>query len=187
MATFYYRQALNDKQYRLLTLLHGAGDERIRCNLSTHAEGVDIPYEALSWTWGEEAATEHIEIEGASDRPETFNMKPNLYDALKRLRYPAQPRILWVDAICINQGNPTERDLQVKLMYSIYSRANNVCVWLGNHWDDSDRAFAFINESICDFGKYEDIIEDPLTADDWKALAALIDRPWFSRRWVRNT
>jgi len=36
-----------------------------------------------------------------------------------------------IDAICINQGNVAERNQQVKLMKSVYSRAKQVQVWIG--------------------------------------------------------
>ena len=38
---------------------------------------------------------------------------------------------LWVDAVCINQTNISERTTQVRMMRTIYSRAACVLVWLG--------------------------------------------------------
>lgn len=38
---------------------------------------------------------------------------------------------LWVDAICINQGNMAERSHQVQMMWPIYKSAETVLVWLG--------------------------------------------------------
>lgn len=45
--------------------------------------------------------------------------------------------MLWVDAICIDQGNIAEKNTQVPLMSTIYSHAA-VLVWLGtgNHSTD---------------------------------------------------
>jgi hypothetical protein len=37
---------------------------------------------------------------------------------------------LWVDAICIDQESPEERDEQMKIMSAICQRAGNVLVWL---------------------------------------------------------
>ena len=39
---------------------------------------------------------------------------------------------IWIDAICIDQTNQRERNLQVNLMGEIYHRARAVVVWLGD-------------------------------------------------------
>ena len=75
---------------------------------------------------------------------EQFRVTVNLYTALSRLRDPSLQRILWVDAICINQENPEEQGQQVQLMAKIYSKAHRVIVWLGEAADDSDEALRAI-------------------------------------------
>ena len=83
-------------------------------------------YEALSYTWGT-----------AADFPITINnehgflVTKNLAAALRRLRRGVEPRWLWIDAICIDQNNATERGQQVAIMGEIYKRANVVLIWLG--------------------------------------------------------
>lgn len=42
-----------------------------------------------------------------------FDITPNLFWALLRLRHPDRERILWVDAVCINQADFEERGQQV--------------------------------------------------------------------------
>jgi hypothetical protein len=42
-----------------------------------------------------------------------------------------QDRLLWVDALCINQQDEIEKANQVKMMGKIYARALNVNIWLG--------------------------------------------------------
>jgi hypothetical protein len=39
--------------------------------------------------------------------------------------------MLWVDALCINQEDTTERNHQVMQMGAIYEKAKRVVVWLG--------------------------------------------------------
>src|SRR4051812_36530342 len=65
--------------------------------------------------------------------------------ALKYLRRP-QDRILWIDAICINQEDHEERNHQVQMMALIYNSAAQVCVWLGEDNDDSAMAILFVRE-----------------------------------------
>jgi hypothetical protein len=55
----------------------------------------------------------------------------NLHAALNDLRYKDRERILWADALCINQSDLVERTHQVSLMSSVYGRAALVIVWLG--------------------------------------------------------
>ncbi|KAF7550177.1 hypothetical protein G7Z17_g5896 [Cylindrodendrum hubeiense] len=76
---------------------------------------------------------------------QTFNVTESLYGALKSLRKSAsqlrerfplldhQP--LWVDALCINQSDIKERNSQVGIMRSIYSKAMFVFIWMGEDED----------------------------------------------------
>ncbi|KAK0648435.1 heterokaryon incompatibility protein-domain-containing protein [Cercophora newfieldiana] len=42
-----------------------------------------------------------------------------------------RPANIWIDAVCINQTDLTERSHQVALMYEIYTRATTIIAWLG--------------------------------------------------------
>ena len=60
-----------------------------------------------------------------------FHLAHNLHLALLHLRSVSTPLTLWIDAICINQADITERNAQVSLMYFIYQRAQLVVAWVG--------------------------------------------------------
>jgi hypothetical protein len=77
---------------------------------------------------------------------QAFEVTPNLYGALQNLRlrttvdlidYFKPSRRFWIDAVCINQEDIQERSQQVLLMWSIYSKASRVVVWLGEEQDNS--------------------------------------------------
>jgi Heterokaryon incompatibility protein (HET) len=53
--------------------------------------------------------------------------------------------VLWIDAICINQGDAAERSSLVRRMKSIYENAKHVLIWLGPAGDDSSLAIAKIS------------------------------------------
>ncbi|KAF2217093.1 hypothetical protein CERZMDRAFT_7356, partial [Cercospora zeae-maydis SCOH1-5] len=55
----------------------------------------------------------------------------NLKLALYRLRLPDEVRRLWIDGICINQGDVHEKTAQVTMMREIYEKAEQTIVWLG--------------------------------------------------------
>lgn len=69
----------------------------------------------------------------------------NLADALRSLR-PSQGagRILWIDAICMNQASNAEKASQVALMGHIYRSASDVVVFLGMEADDSDLVMDYL-------------------------------------------
>ncbi|KAF4962548.1 hypothetical protein FSARC_9326 [Fusarium sarcochroum] len=126
--------------FRLLTI-DPSKDEAsaISCKLQ-HYDVSECPqYEAISYTWGNENATERMLVNDGF-----FALRPNLHAALKALRRPDTPRIIWVDAICINQQDEAERNHQVLQMNKIYSLAQVVDVWLGSATESSDAGVAFL-------------------------------------------
>jgi hypothetical protein len=91
-------------------------------------------FEALSYAWGSDSYHHVVYVdsptaEGVS--PMTMSIRKNLANALSHLRYADRDRVLWIDAICINQHDLQERGLQVPRMTDIYKYANRVVVWLG--------------------------------------------------------
>ncbi|KAF2118915.1 heterokaryon incompatibility protein-domain-containing protein [Lophiotrema nucula] len=106
-----------------------------------------------------------------------------LMAALKHLRLKNKPRKFWVDAICINQDDKDELNLQVPLMSKIYSEAQNVCVWLGERDDTSSLAMKLLPK-IRDLEDFEEIIDSKTTSEEWDALIKLMQKEWFRRRWV---
>jgi hypothetical protein len=55
----------------------------------------------------------------------------NLHAALLRLRGATEVRILWADAVCIDQTNDPEKNHQVGIMGDIYKATKECIVWLG--------------------------------------------------------
>ncbi|KAK3989003.1 hypothetical protein QBC44DRAFT_381812 [Cladorrhinum sp. PSN332] len=118
--------ASDNSQIRLLQLEAGAGEDPLACFLEVvNLEGCP-EYDALSYVWGDPEVTESINLHGRE-----HHVAINLYDALKRLRHPDKHRRLWIDALCINQKDSREKEGQIGLMDKIYSRAKEVCMWLG--------------------------------------------------------
>jgi hypothetical protein len=70
------------------------------------------------------------------------------------------------------------------MMADIYSLATNVCIWLGEQAADSQLALDFIQNQFAKLGTFDEIVREEGYKPHWKALAALMSRPWFSRRWV---
>jgi hypothetical protein len=56
-------------------------------------------YEAVSYTWGRPILKHPLYIDDGT----YVSVTQNLDKALRRLRHPATTRVLWADAVCINQ------------------------------------------------------------------------------------
>lgn len=54
-----------------------------------------------------------------------------MFAALRHLRQPDDERVLWADAVCINQKDIVERGHQVAIMSPVYTSTTEVSVWLG--------------------------------------------------------
>lgn len=100
-------------------------------------------YEALSYVWGEPTRKWRL-ICNEMDLPIT----KNCHEALVNLRRRFVPRVLWIDAICINQGDTDEaideRNSQVEIMGEIYYKAKQVLVWLGEGDSTTSTLFRYL-------------------------------------------
>jgi hypothetical protein len=143
----------------------------LECRLKVVALDTAPSFEALSYTWCKQDDG-YLRCSGGS-----LPVKRNLNDALKRLRSTHTQRIIWTDAVCINQKNPKEKAQQIKLMREIYSKATRVVVWLGEDTGgkaqqafDRIASIALLKENI------------PLPEDSWwGSVAAFYSCTWFSR------
>jgi hypothetical protein len=89
-------------------------------------------------------------------------------------------RILWVDAVCIDQQNDDEKAHQVASMASIYARANRVIVWLGDDTYGGDVALEALRVANSKASSYR-IQGDGQERD---LILHLLQNPWFERMWV---
>jgi hypothetical protein len=101
--------------------------KRVSCHLQNVK--LDEPrlakYTAISYVWGNPTITKTIICAGKK-----LQVTTNLYSALKSWRTRNGNRVLWADAICIDQSNTEEKSQQVRLMKEIYSKARRVVIWL---------------------------------------------------------
>ncbi|KAH8744577.1 heterokaryon incompatibility protein-domain-containing protein, partial [Hyaloscypha finlandica] len=91
---------------------------------------------------------------------------------------------IWVDAICINQDYKPEKNRQVEMMADIYGRADCVRIWLGDLNTSSKLAILFIKQQVLQLDHFDDLCRSSEFSEKWKSLLELMQREWFSRRWV---
>lgn len=102
-----------------------------------------VPYEAISYAW--ESSDKPCSIQIRNIGP--IAIPKSLFNVLRHLRYVHRCRVLWADAICIDQRNVSERNHQVAKMADIFSASTTVLVWLGAGVETDSLAFATIE--IC--------------------------------------
>lgn len=120
-------------------------------------------------------------------------IQQNLYDILVQLRNSNILGPIWIDALCINQGDISERNSQVAQMGEIYKRAIRVIVWLGKEDGYTKTALESLERSTLTLEDYErdkssslrEHRRCPYTYDeDCAILYFMVQRIWYSRLWV---
>ncbi|CAI0652465.1 unnamed protein product [Colletotrichum noveboracense] len=165
-------EPLSARRIRLLSLLPGSYHDPLHCELRTVDLQFKPEYEAVSYTWADEngdaSRSRRLYV---GKRYDILAITNNCANALRRLRYVHHSRDLWLDAVCINQENNSERSHQVGIMRNIYAMANRVLVYLGEDPKDPE----------------------PETSVAWKYTVKgntielredLIKLPYFTRMWV---
>lgn len=168
-----YKSLVLQEDIRLLFLHKGSGSDPLVCKL-LHAEFARRPfYEAVSYTWGSECDPKPLTVNDSR-----VHIRSNLWDALWHLRKEDRGRILWVDALCINQEDVQERNHQVALMSQIYTNAIDVLAWVGPERDDSNLAMDRLEgtQNLSDL--------NTSNPREQRALEALFEREYWNRMWI---
>jgi len=138
---------LEEGQIRLLKLYPALGPNTafsgaIQCDLfhANLADAQSLKYEALSYAWGTKERNYRVQLRQSGSG---LLVTHNLLTALKRLQLPDEPRVLWIDQLCIDQENVSEREQQVNQMRDIYRNAVRAVAWLG----DSDLNTLLLKET----------------------------------------
>jgi hypothetical protein len=172
-------------QIRLLVIAPGRPSEQLVCTLRLTDLGAHTPaYTALSYTWGSDHIRRHISL---NDSP--YTVTRNLFDALKYLRSENAERLVWIDAVSINQSDLDERRQQVGLMRFIYSRATNVDIWLGKGTSTTNRAMRFMGlaqSAVHPRVWFDERLETSFLSEqlEWKAVFSLFGNEYWRRAWI---
>lgn len=198
---------------RLLSLLPGQFSDDVYLSIA-HEKNQDekrTPYECLSYTWGSPEGQEKVyirqkrQINGSEvDSLQFLYVRNNLLTALKYIRLPDGPRVIWADAICIDQQNMSEKGREVGRMGQIYNEAAQVLVWLGPEDESTPMALETIERlsagvvltwdhrncstvpgSEAEVAEHR-IEESNFSPEHWLSLNSFIQRPWFRRLWIRQ-
>lgn len=197
----YKRLSDTPKAIRLIVLLFSVSKHAvIKCILCNESLTNNSQYEALSYTWGDSAQTRDISVNGSS-----FVVTENLFVVFQHIRFRSSPRVLWIDAICINQNDVTEKNSQLQQMRDIYKQAFEVLIWLGPESNTAAEAIDFITflpsyiiglnptESFPYdtpqkrshmIDKMREVLLSDMYHEKGLAVSKFFERPWWERVWV---
>jgi Heterokaryon incompatibility protein (HET) len=183
MAEYNYEPLSSPYQIRLLLLDPGQHEEQLSCSLQLVSLEAGPDFEALSYVWGKSSDTRTI---FCGDKT-TMEIGLNLHTALQHLRHSDQPRLLWADAICINQKDVPERNQQVRIMGDIYSKARRCLIWFGEETEEVKNSFELIRLSLIlrpKDGSRNLNLFSKLLLHQFQPVRAFMTREWFTRKWV---
>ena len=161
---------------RVVRVKKGLHENLIDCELQ-HTT-VDSEYSALSYVWGSADHQQLIFLNGC-----LCIVRKNLWGFLNVARKHSSETTLWIDALCIAQQNLQEKNHQVQMMSIIFSKAQEVRVWLGNDTSDVGYAFDIIadSRSMNDTALIKACVQDERF---WQGFEQLHHAEYWNRAWI---
>ncbi|KAK5720306.1 hypothetical protein LTR15_007580 [Elasticomyces elasticus] len=185
------------KQIRLLELQPGGYHDPLLARLLLVSLD-DMPvYNTISYVWGDPSKTSKLVICG-----KRLSVPLNTALALRRMRLDDTVRVVWIDAVCINQKDIYERGQQVDIMGDIYRRSIGNLIHLTDDHIMGERAIKLASqidkEARTETNEWKEFHSMAHTKDgniassdrkqrqdlDYEALWFLVRIPWFRRLWI---
>lgn len=171
-------------QNRILPTVEFAPNCRLDHATYSSSKGIRFGvYETLFYTWGRPNISlppRFITLNSAQ-----FEVRENLYYALRYLALDSKDRILWVDVICINQNDTRKKNHQVQQIGDIYRIVFQVILWLGLSSPGTKRVIKFIDQySSIYFKQLKGTAKDRWKVKAIKQLKDICERDYWSRVWI---
>jgi hypothetical protein len=168
-----YNSSLGKDQFRLINLPAPCNaDDLIWISLETHELDPHPDYETCSYTWSSEGdhvvATKPIYVGPYFD---VLLLEQNCWSMMRYLRPSRGFRLVWIDAICINQQDKQDRAMQVAAMGRIYRQSLRAVLYLGED---------IVKQTWPRYRRRKDFHQ---LAED-STLSNILARKYFRRIWV---
>lgn len=166
-----------------LIILHPSSirEAEISCSLVRTSLSTTPQFEALSYEWGEKGGDQWILVNDL-----IVPIQKNLLQALHHVRLRDRERLLWIDALCINQLDKLEKNHQVKRMSQIYMTAWRTLIWLGPESQDSNLALRFMSFVGTSHrgGPFEELHVYNDYRRELESIRRLFQRTYWTRLWI---
>lgn len=179
-----YPDSLDDRQIRLACLTPLVGDDQpIHITLEVYDQDDRPEYESVSYMWGgEDGDSTPCQPVYIGPYWDVLLQTKNCHAMLRFVCPWRGIRILWIDAVCINQHNVEERERQVAKMRQIYEDCTRVVVYLGP--DVALKTNIFSKHRSLDQMELTSGRADSTSSTVIQSLAELLERTYFGRVWV---
>ncbi|KAH6722940.1 heterokaryon incompatibility protein-domain-containing protein [Leptodontidium sp. MPI-SDFR-AT-0119] len=196
--SFEYPPFTEPRQIRLLKAsfnqTHNQPDiDTIQCEfLVVNLDDLPCEYVAISYLWGSSEKPNKVWCDGFS-----IAITVSAMSVLHMAASNSDLGYIWIDALCIDQSNASEKAVQIRLMRDVYPAAKSTIAWLGDSTPITDEALEFIVTLNTALKKFEhdgvvNISRSSLLhsegcewpSSSWKALSTLLEHPWFRRVWI---
>ena len=194
--TSFHYEPLDGRQIRVLHLDGGRDLTPLTGRLEHVELAEQMPYAALSYEWGNHERNHAIFLQNHS----VIKITKSLYSALRDIRRTFafnDCKLIWADAVCIDQDNIEERQRQVSIMGHIYRNADHVVTYIGPETEDTplglELAIQLVEYATKNQGQPDPRLQLPSElvnlgfppAEDpkWKAFRSLVTRKWAGRCW----
>jgi hypothetical protein len=182
--SFVYEETLAESDFRILRLSPAPDDNPdypISGMLETYPRDECPEYETTSYMWaGEDGDNTACRPVFLGPNWDVLLQTRNCWNMLQYLRSRTVQHNIWVDAICINQQNDSERSNQVAVMGQIYRNCFRVVVYLGQDvvslCPGCHRRRVELQE-LCRFKINEQRRLQPILRD-------IFSRKYFTRLWI---
>ncbi|KAF5670876.1 hypothetical protein FHETE_4324 [Fusarium heterosporum] len=183
--------SLNHGQFRLITMEYHRDIPSAVVHLELDSYDLERhpDYETVSYSWGGEDGNSSLLTVRNKNRCQPVYVgefwdillqTQNCFSMLQYLKPPRGCRTIWVDAICINQADMSERNEQVQVMGQIYSQCSQVLLWLGADIVSPIPGTYPSRRSLGHVALDEEIDD----VQESTTLRSLLQRRYFSRVWV---
>jgi len=181
-------RSLLEPRYREMEKMVAAGGSSARQVLEESGDVPELLEQVFGGKEGVAANTTEIIVDG-----KPVFVGKNLEKALRTLREIPEVKNgtrVWVDALCINQNDIAEKNVEVKRMGEIYGKADRVISWLGEENQQSGLALEYMStlgqvtqnmEHAAEISRsfYEHVHTDAVIR-----VAQLLQRTYWKRIWI---
>ncbi|KAK1749819.1 heterokaryon incompatibility protein-domain-containing protein [Echria macrotheca] len=203
-ASSFVYERLESGHIRLLDIKRHAWTWQLECRIRHVDLGTNPAYEAISYTWGDMKTLHRIRVDGR-----WLSITSNAHTILQDRASFFETRTMWIDCICIDQSNVSEKNVQVPLMKDIYQKAKRTVIHLGDY-GGARLAFSLMEDLTWRHQFFDSIVANPefeafvgfatkkeireglvgllgnLVPIDprWSRLAHILRHSYFSRVWI---
>jgi hypothetical protein len=154
-----------------------------------------VPFEAVSYVWGNFERNCRLNFMDGSYLPITENLASSMLDISNH----SKTGFLWIDQICIDHTNFTERNHQAKIAGDITRRASRLLVSLNLTpfsirtlfplldlaalYESSQKSVVDLQWALARYLQWDPAVCPP-DSIYWRCMYEMICHPWFIRQWV---